>query len=138
MNEYRYRDLSVGKSESFKYIVTEHDMDLFRELSGDDNPLHTDEGFAKGHGFKDRVVYGMLSASLISYLGGVLLPGRYCIIQQVESKFVAPVFIGDELDVCGTVKELNNSVKQVVIKIIMKNQNGDKVVRGTLYAGFLE
>jgi acyl dehydratase len=138
MNEYRYGDLTVGKSESFKYLVTEHDMDLFREMSGDDNPLHTDVDFAKGHGFKDRVVYGMLSASLISYLGGVLLPGRYCIIQQVESKFVAPVFIGDELDVCGTVKELNDSVRQAVIKIIMKNQYGDKVVRATLYAGFLE
>jgi acyl dehydratase len=138
MKEYRYGDLTIGESEYFKYLVTEHDMDLFREMSGDDNPLHTDVNFAKRHGFKDRVVYGMLSASLVSYLGGMLLPGRYCIIQQVECKFVAPVFIGDELDVCGTVKELNDSVKQAIIKIIMKNQNGDKVVRATLYAGFLE
>jgi acyl dehydratase len=56
----------------------------------------------------------------------------------VESKFVAPVFIGDELEVCGTVRELNDSVKQAVIKIIMKNQEGKKVLRGTLCVGFLE
>jgi 3-hydroxybutyryl-CoA dehydratase len=138
MNEYRYEDLTVGKREAFRYKVTGHDMDLFCELSGDVNPLHIDSEFAVGHGFRDRVVYGMLSASLFSYLGGVLLPGRFCIIQQVESKFVAPVYIGDELDVCGTVKELNDSVRQAVVKILIKNQKGQKVVRGTMSVGFLE
>lgn len=138
MNEYRFGDLTVGMRESFKYIVTEQKMSLFCELSGDVNPLHTNDEFAQEHGFSGRVVYGLLSASLISYFGGVLLPGKFCIIQQMESKFTSPVFVGDELEVIGEVSELYDSVQRAVVKIIIKNQEGKKVVKATLYVGFLE
>jgi 3-hydroxybutyryl-CoA dehydratase len=138
MNEYKYQDLNIGMQEIFHHTVTEKEMDLFCELSGDVNPLHKDVSFAREHGYQDRVVYGMLSASLISTMGGLFLPGKYCLIQQVECKFVAPVFIGDELEVCGTVRELNDSVQQAVIKIDINNQKGKKVVRATLKVGFLE
>jgi 3-hydroxybutyryl-CoA dehydratase len=138
MNEYRYEDLKVGMSETFKYTVTAEKMKLFCEISGDTNPLHTELLYAKEHGFKQKVAYGMLSASLISALGGVYLPGKYCLIQQVEIKFLNPVYEGDELTVCGTVKELKDCVKRAVIKVEMKNQEGKKVVKGTLDVGFLE
>ena len=132
MNEYRYADLKVGMTESFQQKITAEMMDNFMELSGDVNPLHKESDFAKEHGFNDRVVYGMLSAALISRMGGVHLPGKYCLIQQVEVKFARPVYIGDILTVNGSVKELNDSVRQAVIKIEMRNQNGEKVVRGNL------
>ncbi len=138
MNEYRYKDLSIGQGESFEYKVTTEKMDLFLELSGDNNPLHVDENFAKNHGFESRVVYGMLSSSLISTMGGVYLPGKYCLIQQVESKFLSPIFIGDILTVTGTVLELNDSVQQAVIKIEIRNQKLKKVVKAKLSVGFLE
>lgn len=138
MNEYRYEDLSIGLTESFSHVVTKEDMENFLRISGDVNPLHNDADFAKEKGFKDRVVYGMLTASLISTMGGVYLPGKYCLIQQVESKFVSPVFIGDELTVTGKVSELNDSVKQAVIKIEIRNQEDKKVVRAILKVGFLD
>jgi 3-hydroxybutyryl-CoA dehydratase len=138
MNEYRFKDLEIGHEEVFEYVVTEEKMNLFQRLSGDNNPLHVDEDFAKKHGFENRVVYGMLSASLISTCGGVYLPGKYCLIQQVESKFLAPVFIGDVLSVKGIVSELNESVQQAVIKIEIRNQTSKKVVRAKLSVGFLE
>lgn len=138
MNEYRYNDLFIGQSETFRHEVTEDNMRMFRELTGDENPLHMDEGFARSHGFPSRVAYGMLAASLVSAMGGVYLPGKYCLIQQVEVKFVSPVFLGDVLSVCGRVGELSDSVRQAVIKIEMKNQDGRKVVKGKLKVGFLE
>lgn len=138
MNTYRYEDMEIGMTESFSKEITEEMMEAFMEHTGDDNPLHRDPAYAKEHGFEDRVVYGMLSASLISTLGGVYLPGKYCLIQQVEVKFVRPVYIGDELFVSGTVKELNDSVRQAVIKVEVKNREGEKVIRGKLYVGFLE
>ena len=138
MNEYKFKDLSIGQEESFLFEVTERKMKLFQELSGDNNPLHTEQQFARDHGFKNRVVYGMLSASLISTLGGVYLPGKYCLIQQVESKFLLPVFVGDILTVKGTVSELYETVQQAVIKIEIRNQKSAKVVRGKLNVGFLE
>lgn len=138
MNEYRFHDLVVGLSEAFEYKVVPDALLTFRTLTGDINPLHNDETFAMNHGYPGRVVYGMLSASLISTLGGVYLPGKYCLIQQVESKFLSPVYIGDVLNIRGTVKELNETVQQAVIKIEMRNQEGTKVLRATLNVGFLE
>lgn len=137
MNTYRFSDLYIGLEERFTHKITEEDMGKFCSLTEDVNPLHMDKTFAEEHGYKDRVVYGMLSASLVSTLGGVYLPGRYCLIQQVEVKFVKPIFVGDTLTVIGTVKELNDSVQQAVIKVEMRNQEGQKVVRGNLKVGFL-
>ena len=138
MNEYCFEDLSVGLEEHFKFIVTEYKISAFRELTVDINPLHSDDEFAQEHGFASKVVYGLLSTSLISTLGGVYLPGKYCLIQQVETKFVSPVFVGDELTVKGTVSELTESVRQAVIKVEIRNQIGKKVIRGILKVGFLE
>lgn len=138
MNKYKFKDLFIGMEENFQYEVTEDKMLTFKKLTGDINPLHTNEKFAKEHGFEKRVVYGMLSTSLISTLGGVYLPGWYCLIQQVEVKFLAPVFVGDELSVCGRVSELSDSVQQAIIKVEIKNQKDKRVVRGTLKVGFLE
>ena len=91
MNEYRITDISAGQQESFSVTVTEEMMAKFLDITGDVNPLHTDDGFAKEKGFPQRVAYGMLTASLISTLGGVYLPGKYCLIQGVEVKFEKPV-----------------------------------------------
>lgn len=76
MNEYKFCDLKIGMTEAFEYVVTEEKMKEFLLLSGDENPLHIDGQFAREHGFKDRVVYGMLTASLFSKLGGGKTPGK--------------------------------------------------------------
>lgn len=138
MNEYKFIDLIPGQRESFKHTVTDEDMRSFLSITGDENPLHTDSVFAESQGFKSEVVYGMLSASLISTLAGVYLPGKFCIIHQVDIKFVRPVYVGDVLVVSGTVNELNESVQQAVIKVEIINQNIEKVIRGKLSVGFLE
>lgn len=138
MNTYKFEDLTIGQEESFCYEVTKEKMNIFGELVGDNNPLHKDDFFAQKYGFRERVVYGMLSSSLISTLAGVYLPGKYCIIQQVNCKFIKPVYSGDILVIRGTVKELNKSVGQAVIKVEMRNQMKEKVIRATLYVGFLE
>lgn len=138
MNRYRYEDLSVGMEERFSATITSEMMTSFHTLSGDPNPLHTDADFARAHGFSDRVVYGMLTASLLSTFGGGYLPGECCLIQGVEVKFVKPVFIGDTLEVRGVVDELHDSVRQAVLKVEMRNQRGEKVLRGVMKVGVLD
>ncbi|MBR5361427.1 MAG: dehydratase, partial [Lachnospiraceae bacterium] len=76
MNTYIYEQIEVGHKESFKVTVTEADMDKFREITGDVNPLHRDTEYAKEHGYRDRVFFGMLTASYLSTLAGVYLPGE--------------------------------------------------------------
>ena len=138
MNEFHISDLQVGMTESFTKIITQEMMDSFCELSGDTNPLHRDEEYAKSRGFQDRVVYGMLTASFISTLGGCYIPGKYCIIQGVETKFLRPVYVGDEITVTGEVVDIREELNYIEIKVTMKNQKGEKVLRGVLKAGVLD
>lgn len=137
MNDYSFDELKVSMSEEFVCEIREDKLSFFREMTGDINPLHTDPEFAKNFGFRDKVVYGMLSASLISTLGGCFLPGKKCLIHQVDAKFVKPVYVGDTLTVSGTVSEIHDSVKEVVIKVRIINQDNITVLKGILKAGVL-
>jgi len=120
---------------SFERKITSEMMSAFLEITGDSNPLHNSREYANQKGYADRVVYGMLTASFISTLGGVYLPGKYCLIQGVETKFLKPVYIGDHLTIRGKIIELHESVRQVVIRFAIKNQREEKVCRGILKAG---
>ncbi len=137
MNEYSYEELSIGQEASFSRIITAEMMDTFLRLSGDENPLHADESFAKGKGFPGRVVYGMLTASMYSCLAGVYLPGKNCLLQSVYTDFIQPVFIGDTLTVTGKIAEKNDSVRQIIIRAVIRNQNGKKVSRAKIEVGVL-
>ncbi len=138
MNTYHFQDLELGQQERLVYEVTEEKLAAFLQLTGDDNPLHTDDAFAKEMGHPGKVSYGMLSASMISALAGVYLPGKYCLLQQVTSKFAAPVYVGDRVTLTGTVEELNESVGRVVVKVRGINQDGKTVLRGSYSAGFTQ
>ncbi len=138
MNEYRFKDLKVGQEEYFSVTVTEEMMQMFLELSGDENPLHNDEEFALDQGYHGKVVYGLLTTSFISKLVGVLLPGKYCLLQGIDVKYSRPVYVGDILIVKGVVDELHESVQRAVIKVSIQNQDEKKVVKGKVEVGFLK
>ena len=72
---YYIEDLKPGMSESFTKTVTERDIELFGEVSGDVNPVHFDEAFASKTIFKGRIAHGVLSASYISTVLGMKMPG---------------------------------------------------------------
>ena len=138
MNNYKFEDLKIGMSESFTVTVTEEMMKSFLELSGDENPLHNDEEFAKSQGYDSKVVYGLLTTSFISKLVGVLLPGKYCLLQGIDLKYAKPVYVGDILIVRGVVDELHESVKRLTVKVEVINQDEKKVIKGKVEIGFLK
>lgn len=138
MNHYSINDISLGMKERFDVKITSEMFDKFREITGDINPLHNDDCFAKNLGHKDRVAFGMLTASFLSTLAGVYLPGEQSLIHSVETKFTKPVYIGDVLYISGEVMEINDTVNQIVLKVEIKNQNGEKVLRGKMKVGFLD
>lgn len=135
MNEYTYEEIAVGQKESFSVTITEQMLDAFRDITGDINPLHNDEEYAKSKGNPGRVVYGMLTASFLSTLAGVYLPGKRSLIHETTIKLTKPVYIGDTISVEGTVEEKNDTFSLIVIKFNMKNQNGQKVCRGSMQIG---
>ena len=84
------------------------------------------------------VVYGMLTASFLSTLAGVYMPGKWCLLQGVETSFVKPVFRGDVLTIRGKVGEKHDAFKQIEIKARIVNQEGKCVCRAKVKAGVLK
>jgi 3-hydroxybutyryl-CoA dehydratase len=104
-----FEDLSIGQSAEFAKTVTESDIGAFAGVSGDFNPVHINEEFAKTTMFKGRIAHGMLSAGFISTVFGMKLPGPGCIYVAQSLKFKAPVRIGDTVtarcEVTGLIPE---------------------------------
>lgn len=138
MNEYVFSQLETGMSAEFKVKITQEMMDSFRATTCDTNPMHTDKDYAAEMGFGGVVAYGLLVSSFYSTLAGVYLPGKYCLLQEVSTQFALPVFVGDELSVRGNIIEKNDSVRQIVIKAQIMNQDGKKVNRAKIKAGVLK
>lgn len=90
-----FESIQVGMSAEFAKTVTEADIAGFAGLSGDFNPIHVNEEYAKTTFFKGRIAHGLLSAAFISTVLGTKLPGPGAIYVSQSLKFKAPVKIGD-------------------------------------------
>ncbi len=137
MNEYKFQDVSVGLEEQFEVIITEEMMNGFGELTGDINPMHVDIDYAQKYGgMKDRIVYGMLTASFYSTLVGMYLPGKYALFEKCDVSWPSPCYIGDKLTVFGRVSDVNSLFSRITIKAYIANQQGKKISRAILTVGF--
>jgi len=99
-------DLRVGMTERYSKIVKSSDVVGFAEITGDRNPIHLSEHFAAKTPFKGRIAHGLYTAGLISAVIGTRLPGPGAIYVSQTLKFLAPVKIGDTVDVSVEVVEL--------------------------------
>jgi 3-hydroxybutyryl-CoA dehydratase len=138
MNSFTLDDISVGLTQSFVTSVTADMLGKFLQISGDTNPLHVDLDYAQSKGFKDKVVYGLLTSAFYSTLAGVYLPGKYCILQGLDISFTKPVFVGDTLTVTGKVSYINEAYKQLEIKAVITNQDGVKVSKAKIKTGLID
>lgn len=121
---------TVGQSASLTKTVSETDVYLFAGITGDLNPAHTDEEYAKGTRFKTRIAHGMLSGGLISAVLGMKLPGPGTIYTGQTLKFLAPVRIGDTITATARIKELDPVKHRVVLETTCVNQDGTTVTAG--------
>lgn len=138
MNRYTFIDIYTGMTECFNVCITEEMLDKFKAITGDINPLHNNEEFAKDKGFEGRVCYGMLTASMLSTLAGVYLPGERSLIHSVDVSFVKPVYVGDILEVKGMVVDVNDTFRQIELKVEIFNQDAKKVLRGKMKVGVID
>lgn len=124
---YKYSELKPGDSQSFRKTITDADILLFAGVSGDMNPMHIDDLYAKDTKFGRRLVHGALTASLIPAALTLAFPGSVYISQYVA--FKAPVFIGDTITATVTCTEKREK-GNVVMDCKCYNQNGDCVIEG--------
>lgn len=115
-NGYNYELLHPGMKAEFAKTVTETDIINFAGISGDFNPVHVNEEFAKQTMFAGRIAHGMLSAAFISTVLGTRLPGPGCIYVSQTLKFKAPVRIGDTVTARVEVTEMVPEKSFVTLK----------------------
>lgn len=118
MNEYELKDIRAGMEENFSVQITSEMENSFRNLTGDFNPLHFDDDFAAKitYGGGGHIIFGMLTASLLSTLAGMYLPGKYSMIHSVENiSFIKPVYPGDVLNVKGVVDRVYEELKMMKV-----------------------
>ncbi len=124
-----FENIIKGDVKEVEFLVTDEMVREFAKITGDNNPLHLDEEFAKKSIFGRRIAHGMLVASLISKVLGHDFPGAGTIYISQSVKFRKPVYVGDDVKVHVEVKD-KNTVRRRVFLITNVIDNGAIVISG--------
>jgi len=128
--EYSFDEIKIGLEHHFEITINEKLEEDFARISGDFNPLHMDEQYAKETKFGKRVCHGMLLGSFFSRLVGMYLPGKNALYFSQNLNFVEPCFIGDIVIVKGKIINKSESTKMIKIETTIKNNTGKLLVEG--------
>uniref|UniRef100_A0A7C4RWF0 MaoC family dehydratase n=1 Tax=Fervidobacterium thailandense TaxID=1008305 RepID=A0A7C4RWF0_9BACT len=123
-------EIYVGQEYEVKRIVTDDMVKLFAEATGDKNPVHLDEEYAKKTIFGRRIAHGILSLGIISAVLGTEFPGSGTIYLMQNAKFKRPVYVGEEVTVKLVVKEIDKEKRRVLLDTFVIKQNGDYAIEG--------
>lgn len=128
-------EYKIGEKASFTRTITETDVVLFAGITGDIYPLHINEEFAKATRFKGRLVHGALTASYVSTALSMLQGSPHPDVTQSvylsqESRFTAPVRIGDTITATVEVNEIMPERQIVMVNTVVTNQQGEEVLQG--------
>jgi 3-hydroxybutyryl-CoA dehydratase len=126
-----YEEINIGDKASFAKTITETDVYLFAGISGDFNPLHVDEEYARTTEFGKRIAHGGLAASLVANILGMKLPGLGTVALEITQKFRAPVYFGDTITITAMVTKKIERMKAIEMALIWRNQKGDTVSKGS-------
>lgn len=119
----------IGDNASFSKTISESDIYNFAIISGDFNPIHTNEAEAEKSVFKRQIVHGALVVSYISTVLGMQLPGPGTIYLSQECHFLLPVYIGDTVTASVTITYIDEK-NNAFLSTEVINQNGDTVIKG--------
>lgn len=126
----RMDGIAVGQTVSLKLEVTGALVDAFAHLSGDDNPLHMDDEFARSAGFPSRVAHGALLGAYVSNLIGTKLPGAGCLWLKQQFQWRVPVLVGETVEITARVKHISVGTNIVLLTMQACNQQGTVVMDG--------
>ena len=125
-----YDELEIGEEAHFSKTITETDVYLFAGISGDFNPMHVNEEFARQTPFGTRIAHGALPQSLAAPVLGTKLPGLGTVAVEISCRFKAPTFFGDTITATARVKEKIEDKRWVRMTLTWVNQRGETVAKG--------
>jgi len=123
-------ELHIGDAAEFTKTISESDIYLFAGVTGDLNPAHINESYAKNTFFKTRIAHGMLLAGFISGVIGMKLPGPGSIYIRQELKFLVPARIGDTITARVEVTQMQSEKNRITLKTTCTNQENTLVMDG--------
>ena len=129
-----YDEVNIGDSASMTRTLTKQDIQLFAVVTGDMNPAHLDEAYAKTDIFHQIVGHGMWTGSMFSVLLGMQLPGPGTIYLQQTLKFLKPVHLGDTVTASVKAIAKDDKHKRITFETLCANQKGEHVVEGEAIA----
>lgn len=116
--------LRVGQSFTFRRTFTDADVSVFCGVSGDYNPYHIDDLFAAQSFYGRRTLPGLLTASMVTHLGGMI----GFLATEMSFEFLAPVYIGDTITCTFTIRERDEAKRWVKGDALYTNQDGAEVL----------
>lgn len=125
-----FDEIEIGESATLEKHLSMEDIKLFAVMSGDVNPAHVDEDYARSSRFREPIAHGMWGGALISTVLGTRLPGPGTIYLGQTLRFRAPVKPGDQIRVKLTVTEKDEQKGRVVLACECLNQDDTLVLDG--------
>jgi 3-hydroxybutyryl-CoA dehydratase len=122
--------LIIGDTYRFFKKITRSDVELYGKITGDFNPIHFDEEYAKTTRFKKTIVHGMYLLGLVSKAIGNDMPGVGTIYAGQEIKFIQPVFIDDTITIIISITEIDYAKCKIILSTKCVNQNDAIVMDG--------
>ena len=119
--------IAEGFRSSQRYAISAEVYEHFLAAYRDTNPLHTEDEYARRHGFPERVVHGTILNGFISHFIGVHFPGDGWLLHAVSTQFKTPCHLGDEILIEATVAHVAASVKVVTIDMVLTNVTRNRV-----------
>lgn len=123
-------NIEIGSSFKATKRITDEVVQDFVKLSGDSNPIHTDEAFAAKSRFGRRIAHGMISGALLSSVLGTEFGEKQVVYISQTMRFLAPVYIDDIITATATVKHIRDDKPIVTVETIVTKQDGTVVVSG--------
>ena len=129
-NEYIFDEIKIGMKETFQVTITEAMENNFAEITGNYNPLASNEEYAATTDYKKRICPGMFTASFLSRLTGMHLPGKYALVYSQSLNFVNPCFIGDTITVEGEVIDKSIATKIITLRTTITDKSNKRIIDG--------
>jgi 3-hydroxybutyryl-CoA dehydratase len=120
----------IGEEATLTKIISDEDINTFARISGDENPVHVNDEYAKGTMFGGRIAHGILVAGLISAVLGTVLPGPGSIYMSQQIRFLAPVRPGDQVTALAKVTDWDPDKGRIALLTEVTNQDGVTVITG--------
>ena len=130
LQNHTFDELTIGQSAKLQRLLTDADIAGFAAVSGDLNPTHLDDAYARGEGLRGKTAHGMWSGAMVSTLLGTVFPGPGTVYVEQRMRFLAAACAGDRLEIMATVKAKDASNAQVTLDCVVRRVDGKELMVG--------